>query len=793
MEQTINQEEQIFLAALELEKTADRNEFLDKACGDNGILRRRVEDLLAFHQRGDNILDATSGGLFGRPAAEIDSISAGTQIGPYKLLQQIGVGGMGVVFMAEQQQPVRRKVAIKVIKLGMDTRSVIARFEAERQALAMMDHPNITKVFDAGITTAGRPYFVMELVTGLTITNYCDRESLSLRERIELFYQVCVGIKHAHQKGIIHRDLKPSNVMVTHYDGVPVPKIIDFGIAKAIDQTLTEKTLFTSYGNMIGTPEYMSPEQAEMSGQDIDTRADVYSLGVLMYELLTGTTPFYHWKDKGLHKICAAICHEEPELASTRINNLAETVKDVPQKRGMDSRSLSRFLRGDLDWILAKCMSKNRNERYETAADLARDVRHYLDGQPIEAVGPNVRYRAGKFIRKHRTSIALATTILVTLCAATVVSLLFAVDASRAQQLASHRLEEVDLLRKQAEIERDRARAAEARLQQLERQSRGEVTVARAIEEFRREFPEERIHVRYPTRQSSSKIADNLWTSDPDQQPNSAQNLFIVERTINPALRTEKRIVGVDSAQIQEEIARIKSNHPAEKTRERHSVFRIMVGDGGELNFQTEADFPPDSPPPPDSPIASGQVLILHETPDAGERKKFLCILADEQRQLFGPDDGVLANTLIELGEASINDQDWPLAENNLREGRDILKRIGKRSGRSTEADLARVELLLSKTLLKQEKTAAAKETLANGMGHLAALREIPDELHDVLQELRQNLRAHNIQWNEHNALLRGKLLRKRNGAGDEEHEIEIRIETKSSEQSDQQDKSPSK
>ncbi len=258
-----------------------------------------MEELLQFHQRSDNILDDTSGGFLRHDLVEVDSLGVGSQVGPYKLLQVIGAGGMGVVYMAEQSQPVRRKVAVKIIKLGMDTRNVIARFEAERQALAMMDHPNITKVFDAGCTATGRPYFVMELVTGLAITDYCDREKLPLRDRIELFYQVCVGVKHAHQKGIIHRDLKPSNVMVTHYDGVPVPKIIDFGIAKAVDQSLTEKTLFTSYGNMIGTPEYMSPEQAEMSGQDIDTRADVYSLGVLMYELLTGTTPFHHWKKKG--------------------------------------------------------------------------------------------------------------------------------------------------------------------------------------------------------------------------------------------------------------------------------------------------------------------------------------------------------------------------------------------------------------------------------------------------------------------------------------------------------------
>ncbi len=356
----------------------------------------------------------------------------GAVIGRYKLLQRIGDGGFGVVYMAEQREPVRRKVALKLIKPGMDTEQVIARFEAERQALAMMDHSNIAKVFDAGTTRQGRPYFVMELVKGVPITTYCDTENLTTRQRLELFIDVCRAVQHAHQKGIIHRDLKPSNVLVTLHDGRPVPKVIDFGIAKATNAELTERTLFTEFRQFIGTPEYMSPEQAEMSGLDIDTRSDIYSLGVLLYELLTGTTPFegQRLRSAALDEIQRIIREEEPPRPSTRISSLIEmpsrtgeerwlgastsakaSAEDIARHRRTDPRHLSRQLRGDLDWIIMKTLEKDRTRRYETASSLADDVERHLGQQPVLAGPPSAGYRLSKFYRRNRGRVVAAAAV----------------------------------------------------------------------------------------------------------------------------------------------------------------------------------------------------------------------------------------------------------------------------------------------------------------------------------------------------------------------------------------------
>jgi serine/threonine protein kinase/WD40 repeat protein len=407
----------IFLEAAEQESAAGRVAVLDRQCGGDAELRQRVEALLRAHD--------ASGAFLEPPAtdkvATIDELPVaerpGTIIRQYKLLEQIGEGGFGVVFMAEQTQPIRRKVALKILKPGMDTRQVVARFEAERQALALMDHPNIAKVFDGGETATGRPYFVMELVRGIPIIEFCDQNHLPVRERLELFLTVCQAVQHAHQKGIIHRDLKPANIMVTMHDATPVAKVIDFGIAKATGQQLTEKTLFTNFAQMIGTPLYMSPEQAQMNGLDIDTRTDIYALGVLLYELLTGTTPFdrERLKTLGYDEIRRIIREEEPVKPSTRISTLGQVAATASANRQCAPKQLRQLVRGELDWIVMRALEKDRNRRYESASAFAADVQRYLKDEPVLACPPSVGYRLRKLMRRYRGLVIAALLILLAL------------------------------------------------------------------------------------------------------------------------------------------------------------------------------------------------------------------------------------------------------------------------------------------------------------------------------------------------------------------------------------------
>src|SRR2546426_859701 len=338
------------------------------------------------------------------PPGPAPEVPAYEMLGPYKLLEQIGEGGMGTVWMAQQTEPVKRLVAVKLIKAGMDSRQVIARFEAERQALALMDHPNIARVLDAGTTSAGRPYFVKDLVKGVPITRYCDEHHLTPRQRLDLFIPVCQATQHAHQKGIIHRDIKPSNVMVTLYDGKPVPKVIDFGVAKATEQRLTERTLFTQYGTLVGTLEYMSPEQAEMSALGVDTRSDIYSLGVLLYELLTGSTPLSHKRvrEAAYGEVLRMIKEEEPPKPSTRLSDSGEALASISAQRHMEPAKLTKLVRGELDWIVMKALEKDRNRRYETANGFAADVQRYLNDEPVQACPPSAGYRLRKLVRRHK-------------------------------------------------------------------------------------------------------------------------------------------------------------------------------------------------------------------------------------------------------------------------------------------------------------------------------------------------------------------------------------------------------
>jgi hypothetical protein len=414
-------EEAVCFAALNVADAIQRKLFLDRACAGDERMRAAVERMLADHTDAEQFFskgraslsfpDDVKAALSTNGAEQKiemnlpDDEQIGKRVGRYRLLQKIGEGGCGVVYMAEQEEPVRRRVAVKVIKLGMDTKSVIARFEAERQALALMDHPNIARVLDAGATEAGRPFFVMELVRGTRITEYCDQNNLDTRQRLDLFMQICRAIQHAHQKGIIHRDIKPSNILVTLHDGVPVPKVIDFGIAKATEGRLTDNTLFTAYEQFVGTPAYMSPEQAEMSGLDIDTRSDIYSLGVLLYELLTSKTPFdgKTMMQLGLDEMRRTLREKEPQSPSAMITTLRRTeLTATASHRHAEPPNLISLLKGDLDWIVMKALEKDRTRRYETANGLAMDIQRYLDSEPVIARPPSRRYRFQKLVRRNK-------------------------------------------------------------------------------------------------------------------------------------------------------------------------------------------------------------------------------------------------------------------------------------------------------------------------------------------------------------------------------------------------------
>jgi serine/threonine protein kinase len=454
-------EEALFEAALAF-PAEQRSAWLNKACGQDEQMRQRIELLLRSHDQAGDFLRPPAGAGAGVSAqrtvvdASPSSEKSGDVIGHYKIRERLGEGGCGVVYVAEQTEPVRRRVALKVIKLGMDTRSVIARFEAERQALAMMDHPNIARVLDAGATETGRPYFVMELVRGIIITDYCDQNHLSTSQRLELFIQVCHAVQHAHQKGVIHRDIKPSNILVTLHDGVPVPKVIDFGIAKATEGRLSDATVYTELRQFIGTPAYMSPEQAEMSGLDIDTRSDIYSLGVLLYELLTGLTPFDSREllKLGLDEMRRTLREAEPVPPSTRLSTMIQAdLTAVAKRQSAEPPRLVHFVRGDLDWIVMKALEKDRTRRFESASALALDVRRFLSNEPIEARPPSSLYRFQKLARRHRTAFAGGAAVFAALVLGLGVSLnlyLRAREALRHERAAVQRA--VAAERRQAEL-----------------------------------------------------------------------------------------------------------------------------------------------------------------------------------------------------------------------------------------------------------------------------------------------------------------------------------------------------
>ncbi|MDB4778086.1 serine/threonine protein kinase [bacterium] len=675
MNQAIARQEEIFMKAIEIEDSEAQQEFLDNACRGDLELLQKLNRMLKLHFRQDNVLDCNSDGLFQNRQDEDESSLVGTEVGPYKLLQQIGAGGMGVVFMAQQTTPVRRTVAVKIVKRGIDSRNVIARFESERQALAIMDHPSITKFLDAGLTESGRPYFVMELITGMPITKFSDDRKLGPRQRMELFSSVCSAIQHAHRKGVIHRDIKPSNIMVTEFDGKAVPKIIDFGIAKAINDPLTEKTLFTSYGKIVGTPEYMSPEQAEMNGLDVDTSSDVYSLGVVLYELMTGTTPLVEHKKNGLLKFCDAICNVEPELASTCANNLMETTGEVATNRNIDHRTLRQFLKGDVDWILAKCLAKRREDRYATAAALADDVERCLAGESVLAGAPSKSYRLKKFFFRNRFAVAIALVLATSMLVATFVSLAFAARATNAEQLANMHLRQSQESQQLAESERDRALAAEARIRELERASRLEASSAQAV-------------VRYRNQENAA---------DPDEPISSTDDKSVVEEKLN----------------LQIEVA---SNGNISMTSEDGEfTFEFVVRSQG-------------------SSMAKSTRLRIQELEPAERVYAYqvLSLVTDELRKRFGHLDLFVAEPKLLLAEMEMEDGNWRVAAEHVRQNARLF--VNNYSHRGLKA---RNQLLLATILAKQDvQSREAIKLLRKYHDYLLNEKDISEPLSNVLTEI---------------------------------------------------------
>jgi serine/threonine protein kinase/tetratricopeptide (TPR) repeat protein len=698
--------EEIFGAAVGKHTTAERNAYLDGACGEDAELRAKVDALLRAHDDAGTFLDRPPIDTDATIAAGGGDERAGMRIGAYKLLQLIGEGGFGRVYMAEQEYPVRRKVALKIIKLGMDTRQVIARFEAERQALALMDHANIATVLDAGATETGRPYFVMELVKGISITKYCDESRLTTRARLELFVQVCHAVQHAHQKGVIHRDIKPSNVLVTLHDSRPVPKIIDFGIAKATSQRLTDKTLFTEFRQFIGTPEYMSPDQAEISGLDVDTRTDIYSLGVLLYELLTGSTPFESksLRSAGFDEIKRIIREVEPPMPSTRLQTLSgsEAGSTVASLRQTEPAHLSRMVKGDLDWIVMKALEKDRTRRYQTAAELAQDVDRHLGDQPVLAGPPGVLYKARKFVVRNRVGVAAMSVVLLALLGGLSVATIGYLQAVEAQR-------ELARERDAANVARGEAEAARRNEQTLRRQA--EASAARALTEARRaaaasEFLSEMLSaldprqargrtvtVRYLLDEATERLAEGALAEQPD-----------VEASVRMTLgRTYEALGLYDAAQEQIDAA-----------------VALCVELHGEKSPEALA-------------AESGLADLLRRRGELDAAEARYRIVLAAQREVLGPHHRDTLSTQIGLGATLWRRGDSTAAEETLRPTLTLLERVRGTDDPETlrcAVDLARAllglgklgesERLLRSALLRQQDSLGSLHPYTlQGMNHL--------------------------------------------------------------------------
>jgi serine/threonine protein kinase/tetratricopeptide (TPR) repeat protein len=724
MKEPFERELAVFSAARRL-PAAERLAYLNQTCAGDAPLRRRVEELLraseeepaAEAQRPERTPATSTVTLSGTPGEK-----AGDRIGHYKLLQQIGEGGCGMVYMAEQQEPVRRRVALKVIKLGMDTKQVIARFEAERQALAMMDHPNIAKVFDAGATETGRPYFVMELVRGVKITDYCDEHNLSTKERLELFIQVCHAVQHAHQKGIIHRDLKPSNILVASDDGVAVPKVIDFGIAKATQGRLTDQTLFTAFEQFMGTPAYMSPEQAELTMQDVDTRTDIYSLGVLLYELLTAKTPFdpSQLLALGLDAMRRTIREQEPERPSTKLSTMIEgELTTTARHRQTESIKLIHLLRGDLDWIVMKCLEKDRARRYETANGLAKDVQRHLNCEPVVARPPSTLYEFQKTVRRHKFGFAAAGAVTAALMIGLAVSTWLLVNEKAALRRASAARREQARLRELAQAKEQIAVANERKAQK--EAARSDQT-ARFLKEMLRSVGPKVALGRDTTllKEILDNTAAQVGKDLKDQPEVQADLLFTIggtylqlselekaEAVEREALRLRKACFGATNRLVAaslNDLARVLNIRrgsedlaEAEKdAREALRMWRTLTGDGTQ-----EAAF--------------SLYLIASSLSNQGRKGEAETLYREclaIRRRLFGNDDKDVASTLDNLAMVLLSQGETAEAERMVREALRIQRRVfGPEHPDVADSliDLARV--LQSESRLT-EAEAAAREAL---------------------------------------------------------------------------------
>ena len=727
MGEILQREEQIFCDAIEISDNQERAEFIREQCGNDQSLFRRIQQLIRMHQTEGKILDGTT---YESSAANAETVSIpreGDSIGNYKLLQEIGEGGMGVVFMAEQAKPVRRKVAVKIIKVGMDTRRVVARFESERQALALMDHPCITKVLDAGSTESGRPYFVMELVRGKTITQFCDEKKLSVRDRLRVFEQICQAVEHAHQKGIIHRDLKPTNIMVTSNDGQPLPKIIDFGIAKATGDRLTDKTLFTNYGEMIGTPLYMSPEQAEMTESDVDTRSDIYSLGVLLYELLTGTTPFADLKKKSFHAIRDAIRSRDPQIASTRVMSLGDTLEKAAEDRGTDSRSLHRFIKGDIDWILVKCLSRKRENRYQSAGELAREIRRHLDGEPVEAAAPTVSYRVRKFVSRHKAPVLIAASLGMILLGSTVISSYLAIranDLARQAKLNEKRAikAEKELANQIQLVKEDRDKKAE-----LARRWGIELGEAEAAAIYN-ELQYRRLFERQQKKSTPASFTEYIF------RPRSKKN----ERPLRTRIENVRNIARGHSMYR-------TSQKPAVNAQPKQQTLNVMErasekNDAKPLGLKSmkiQQEMV--------NNVANLNIVIL----DDEERSKaeYLQNLWIAHKKLFGDKDPIVVKVMAQYGECLTNQKQWEESEKILEK---TLELMTCKENKGKDLPVGPVRLNLAKTYSVQGKDKhAQQQILMWKKENRLRERDIPKRVKDTLNAIDSQMQKLRNQKNQ--------------------------------------------